>query len=94
MLFLAGFLEHLKKGFLSIFFVCFILNVSIGSVPKRKNIVIQRNTRVGLGCQFTSNLLSCHHRCLVTNLRIAIFNGEMVFNRLLDNGLPEVKFQF
>ena len=42
------------------FFVCFILNVSIGSAPKRKNIDIQRNTRVGLGCQFTSNLLSCH----------------------------------
>ena len=43
------------------FFVCFILNVSMGSAPKRKNIDIQRNTRVGLGCQFTSNLLSCHH---------------------------------
>ena len=43
------------------FFVCFILNVSIGSAPKRKNIDIQRNTRVGLGCQFTSKLLSCHH---------------------------------
>ena len=43
------------------FFVCFILNVSIGSAPKRKNFDIQRNTRVGSGCQFTSNLLSCHH---------------------------------
>ena len=43
------------------FFVCFIFNVSIGSAPKRKDIDIQRNTRVGLGCQFTSNLLSCHH---------------------------------
>ena len=42
------------------FFVCFILNVSIRSAPKRKNIDIQRNTMVGLGCQFTSNLLSCH----------------------------------
>ena len=28
---------------------------------KEKNIDIQRNTRVGLGYQFTSNLLSCHH---------------------------------
>ena len=46
------------------FFVCFILNVSIGSAPKRKNIDIQRNPRVGLGCQFTSNLLLCHHMWL------------------------------
>ena len=35
-----------------------VFNVSIGSAPKRKNIDIQRNTRVGVGCQFTSNLLS------------------------------------
>ena len=41
------------------FFVCFILNVSIGNAPKRKNFDIHRNTRVGSGCQFTSNLLSC-----------------------------------
>ena len=33
----------------------------MGSAPKRKNIDIQRYTRVGLGCQFTSNLLSFHH---------------------------------
>ena len=45
-------------------FVCFIFNVSIGSAPKRKNIDIQCNTRVGLGCQFTSNRLSCHHMYL------------------------------
>ena len=50
------------------FFVCFIINVSIGSAPKRKNIDIQRNTRVGLGCQFTSNLLSCHHMFDVLSL--------------------------
>ena len=43
------------------FFVCFIFNVSIGSAPKRKNFDIQSNNRVGLGCQFTSNRLSCHH---------------------------------
>ena len=60
MLFLAGFLEHLQKGFLSIFFVCFIFNVSLRSAPKRKNFDIQRNTRVGSGGQFTSNRLSCH----------------------------------
>ena len=28
------------------------------------------------------------HCCLSANLRIAIFNWEMVFNRLLGNGLP------
>ena len=38
----------------------FIFNVSLGSAPKRKKFDIQRNTRVGLGCQFTSNRLSCH----------------------------------
>ena len=43
------------------FFVCFIFNVSLGSAPKRKNVDIQRNTRVGSGGQFTSNRLSCHH---------------------------------
>ena len=52
------------------FFVCFIFNVSIGSAPKRKNIDIQRNTRVGLGCQFTSNLLSCHHTFLCQSLHL------------------------
>ena len=57
------------------FFVCFILNVSIGSAPKRKNIDIQRYTRVGLGCQFTSNLLSCH----------LIQNGNGVFIKLLSD---------
>ena len=40
------------------FFVCFIFNVSLGSVPKRKNFDIQRNTRVASGGQFTSNRLS------------------------------------
>ena len=54
------------------FFVCFILNVSIGSAPKRKNIDIQRNTRVGLGCQFTSNLLSCHLMWLVMVRAVSI----------------------
>ena len=44
------------------FFVCFIFNVSLGSASKRKNFDIQHNTRVGLGCQFTSNRLSCHHK--------------------------------
>ena len=37
------------------FFVCFILNVSLGSAPKRKNFDIQRNTRVASGGQFTLN---------------------------------------
>ena len=43
------------------FFVCFILNVSLGSAPKRKNFDIQRNTRVCSGGQFTSNRLSNDH---------------------------------
>ena len=43
------------------FFVCFILNVSIGSAPKRKNFDIQRNTRVGSGGKFTSDQLSNDH---------------------------------
>ena len=46
------------------FFVCFIFNVSLGKVPKRKNFDIQRKTRVGSGGQFTSNRLSCHHMIL------------------------------
>ena len=57
---MAGFLEGFLEGISFNFFVCFIFNVSIGSAPKRKNIDIQCNTRVGLGCQFTLNLLSCH----------------------------------
>ena len=55
------------------FFVCFILNVSIGSAPKRKNIDIQRNTRVGLGCHFTSNLLSCDHNPIDMGRELVIF---------------------
>ena len=43
------------------FFVCFIFNVSLGSVPKRKNFDIRCNTRVGSGGLFTSNRLSNDH---------------------------------
>ena len=49
------------------FFVCFIFNVSLGSVPKRKNFDIQRNTRVGSGGQFTSNRLSNDHMYFILN---------------------------
>ena len=73
MLFLACFLEHLQKGFLSIFFVCFIFNVSLRSAPKRRKFDIQRNTRVGSGGQFTSNRLSCHHTCMYTCMFTCIF---------------------
>ena len=57
MFFSSRFSRASLEGISFNFFVCFIFNVS----PKRKNIDIQRNTRVGLGCKFTSNLLSCHH---------------------------------
>ena len=53
------------------FFVCFILNVSIGSAPKRKNFDIQRNTRVGSGGQFTSNRLSCHQVQIQTWIKVS-----------------------
>ena len=61
MLFSRRFSRTCLEGISFNFFVCFIFNVSIGSAPKRKNIDIQRNTRLGSGGQFTSNLLSCHH---------------------------------
>ena len=62
------------------FFVCFIFNVSIGSAPKRKNIDIQRNTRVGLGCQFTSNLLSCHHIFSSSTSISSKYKGSMKYD--------------
>ena len=49
-----------RRDFFQIF-VCFIFNVSLGSVPKRKDFDIQRNTRVGSGGQITSNRLSNDH---------------------------------
>ena len=58
--FSGSFSRKCQEGISFNCFVCFIFNVSIGSAPKRKNIDMLRNTRVGLGCQFTSNLLSCH----------------------------------
>ena len=55
------------------FFVCFIFIVSIGSAPKRKHIDIQRNTREGLGCQFTSpQLLFIHKIKLCANRVFAV----------------------
>ena len=61
MLFLAGFLEHLQKGFLSNFL--YVLSSMYHQIVRQrgKNFDIQRNTRVGSGGQFTSNRLSCHH---------------------------------
>ena len=60
------------------FFVYFILNVSIGSAPKRKNFDIQRNTRVGSGGQFTSNRLSCHH-IYVSKFLVFVFSVSSSF---------------
>ena len=64
--FSGSFSRKCLEGISFNFFVCFIFNVSIGSAPKRKNFDIQRNTRVGLGRQFTSNRLSCHH--MISNM--------------------------
>ena len=61
LLFSRRFSRTCLEGISFKFFVCFIFNVSLESAPKRKNFDIQRNTRVGLGRQFTSNRLSCHH---------------------------------
>ena len=61
MLFSRRFSRTCLEGISFKFFVCFILNVSLGSAPKRKNFDIQRNTRVGSGGQFTSNRLSNDH---------------------------------
>ena len=58
MLFSRRFSRTCLEGISFKFFVCFILNVSLGSAPKRKNFDIQRNTRVGSGGKFTSNRLS------------------------------------
>ena len=66
--FSGSFSRTCPEGISFKFFVCFI---SLGSAPKRKNFDIQRNTRVGLGCQFTSNRLSCHHNFYVTEACLA-----------------------
>ena len=49
-----------RRDFFQIFCM-FYLQCINRKCAKEKNIDIQRNTRVGLGCQFTSNRLSCHH---------------------------------
>ena len=40
----------------------------------------------------SSNLLRSHfcHWCLAVNLRIGIYNGEMAFNRLFDDGWSDL----